>query len=91
MTSSRQWRLKPSQIIFERHFGVHGNCYVVKARLAKQEFPAIFVGAAQLNHVVRFSDLSALKVALIQIVTVLVQAFGKVGSHNLRGDTPCSQ
>ncbi|CAE7510574.1 Igfals [Symbiodinium sp. CCMP2592] len=40
-------RLKPSQIIFERHFGVHGNCYVVK-------------------------------VALIQIMTVLLQAFGKV-------------
>ncbi|CAE7557559.1 Igfals [Symbiodinium natans] len=40
-------RLKPSQIIYERHFGVQGNCYV-------------------------------LKVAVMQMVTVLLQAFGKV-------------
>ncbi|CAE7446694.1 GPR125, partial [Symbiodinium necroappetens] len=43
----RRQRLKPSQIIFERHFGVHGNCYVIK-------------------------------VALMQVLTVLLQAFGKV-------------
>ncbi|CAE7258519.1 GPR125, partial [Symbiodinium sp. CCMP2456] len=43
----RSRRLKPSQIIFERHFGVHGNCYVIK-------------------------------VALMQVLTVLLQAFGKV-------------
>ena len=101
---SSKCRLKPSQIIFERHFGVHGDCYIIKAgRFGSSSLQLCSCSSALLNHFVRLFDLSALKVAVIQIMTVLLQAFGKAvvltnrrkdasgAPQNFRDHTKCSQ